>query len=290
MKKIIKKIVNKIFESTNKRITDVEKNISVEMVDTKKCICQHTQLLSDRLDDITHQIERLEIKNDEMPLKINEFKFQEKFVGHYEYWRAKRIVAIVEYYGEKWFEGKKILELGSGYGDIGYVFHTLNADVTFAEGRRDNCNYIRNRYPWAKVYEMNCENEWPFPKDVHYDLILHMGLLYHLDNIWFCLDKCFECADNIVLETEVSDSNDENYCLKIDENANGWDQSLIGRGTRPSPNFIEKHISERGWKFDRVDDSRCNAHFHIYDWKITNSGEWRNGLRRFWFLSRADIQ
>lgn len=215
--------------------------------------------------------------------------YTDKFTGHYEYWRAKRVTAIVEYYGENWFKGKKILELGCGYGDIGYIFMTLGADVVFAEGRSENINCLRRRFPNGRIYQMNAENEWPFAEDENFDLILHMGLLYHLDNIWFLLDQCCKHTENIVLETEVADTDDEDFILKINEPDNGWDQSLDGRGTRPSGACIEKHLNEQGFLFERVCDSRCNALFHRYDWKIQNTGTWENGLRRFWFCKRKGV-
>lgn len=211
-----------------------------------------------------------------------------RFTDHYEYWRAERIVAIVDHYGEAWFKGKKILELGCGYGDIGHVLMTLGAEVIFAEGREENCDYLRRRFPNNKIYCMNCENEWPFPEDAHFDMVLHMGLLYHLDNLWFALDKSCACCDHLVLETEVSDSDDEDYILKINERADGWDQSLIGHGSRPSGSCIEKHLHEIGWSCQRVTDSRCNALFHTYDWEVKNTGTWRDGLRRFWFCEKKE--
>ena len=228
----------------------------------------------------------------ELSAKMTEYlrPQNERFTGHYEYWRAKRVTTIVEHYGESWFKGKSILELGCGYGDIGYVLMTLGAQVTFAEGRAENCDYLRRKFPNNKVYFMNCENEWPFAVDSHFDMVLHMGLLYHLDNMWFVLDRACTCSDHVVLETEVSDSEDENYILKIQENTEGWDQSLMGRGSRPSGPCVEKHLRELGWKYQRVTDARCNAQFHVYDWEVTNTGTWRNGLRRFWFCEKGESE
>jgi 2-polyprenyl-3-methyl-5-hydroxy-6-metoxy-1,4-benzoquinol methylase len=102
------------------------------------------------------------------------------FSDHYEYWRAKRVVAIVEYYGQEWFKGKKILELGCGFGDIGKVFKSLGAEVVFAEGRKENCEVLMRKFPNDRIYQINLENEWPFQKE-RFDLILHMGVLYHLN-------------------------------------------------------------------------------------------------------------
>lgn len=208
------------------------------------------------------------------------------FSDHYEYWRAKRITAIVEHYGEEWFKGKKILELGCGYGDIGFVLGTLGAEIIFAEGRKENCDILRERFPNNRIYQVNLENEWPFAEDEKFDMILHLGLLYHLDNFEFSLQKCAQTANHLVIETEVCDSNDENFVLKIDENSQSYDQSLIGKGSRPSAEFLEKIFLQLGFKFERVKDTRCNALFHRYDWPVKNTKTWEGGLRRFWFCEK----
>lgn len=263
----------------------------VEIIPSQiKCISGKIDRIAERQTSCQCVFDHVSAQTNVLRQQLDEYlrPQNERFTDHYEYWRAKRITAIVEHYGEAWFEGKKVLELGCGYGDIGYVLMTLNADVTFAEGREENCDFLRRRFPDNKVYCMNCENEWPFPADAHFDLILHMGLLYHLDNLWFALDRCFECCDNIVLETQVSDSDDPDFILKVNERAEGWDQSLVGLGSRPSGSCVEKHIQEKGWQSERVTDSRCNARFHVYDWKVENTNTWRNGLRRFWFCKKGE--
>lgn len=209
------------------------------------------------------------------------------FSGHYEYWRAKRIVAIVEEYGEAWFKGRKILELGCGYGDIGHVFSTLGAEVIYAEGRKEHCDILRKRFPHSRVYQVNLENEWPFSIDEKFDMILHLGLLYHLKDYRFSLEKCAAHTSHLVLETEVCDAEDD-FVLVIDENSESYDQSLIGSGSRPSASHIETILREAGFAFKRIQDSRCNADIHVYDWPVKNTKTWKHGLRRFWFCKEEN--
>lgn len=210
-----------------------------------------------------------------------------KFSDHYEYWRLKRINAIINYFGEEWFYGKKILELGCGFGDIGKVFKmSFNCDVIFSEGRKENCDILRSRFPDNRIYQMNCENEWPFAETESFDMIFHMGLLYHLDNFEFSLIKCLNSTNYLVLETEVSDSDDPEFALKITEQTESYDQSMEGCGSRPSAAYIEQLLELHGWKFERVSDNRCNALFHTYDWEIKNTCTWQPGMRRFWFCCK----
>ena len=210
------------------------------------------------------------------------------FTDHYEYWTSKRIVAIVEHYGENFFKGKKILELGCGYGNIGKVLISIGAEVIFCEGREEHINILRKRFPNNRIYKMNLENEWFFDAE-RFDLILHLGVLYHLDNFEYSLKKSFLSSDNIVLETEVSDSDDPKLVLKVYENQQDYDQSLIGKGSRPSPAYLENIFRENNFKYQKVTDSRCNSSFHRYDWEIKNTNTFENGLRRFYFLkNRAE--
>ena len=45
---------------------------------------------------------------------------QQRFTGDYELWRVKRISKVLELLGPDWdWKGKRLLELGSGFGDIG---------------------------------------------------------------------------------------------------------------------------------------------------------------------------
>lgn len=205
------------------------------------------------------------------------------FSGHYDEWRNRRITAIVSHYGPLWFKGKTVLELGAGYGDIGAALQGIGAQVTCSEAREEHVAKIRRRHPNIEVIKANMEHEWPFTKK--YDLILHLGLLYHLKNINFSVEKSLSNAMFVALETEVCDSDDPNFVLRVTEDKTGYDQSFIGIGSRPSAPYVERLFENVGARFDRISDSRCNSYFHTYDWNVTNTGDWCNGLRRFWFVA-----
>lgn len=204
------------------------------------------------------------------------------FRGHYTTWQEKRVTAIIEYFSPLWFRGKKILELGAGYGDIGAVFTALGAEVTCSDARIEHLEVVKMKYPQIHTVQANIENEWPF--EDRYDLILHLGVLYHLDDVNFSLERSLNSANHVVLETEVCDSNDRSTILKVDEDKNGYDQSFTGRGSRPSATYLENFIEHRGASFERIAGNECNSLFHQYNWTVQNSGEWRHGLRRFWFI------
>ncbi|MCH2039331.1 MAG: class I SAM-dependent methyltransferase [Saccharospirillaceae bacterium] len=209
---------------------------------------------------------------------------ENRFSGHYEIWREKRVTAIIEHYGPLWFKGKKILEIGCGYADISLMFAALGADVTVSDARQEHLDIVNSRYPWMTTIKADVNSEWPF--ESRYDLIIHMGLLYHLGDIQYSLEKCLQFSNNLVLETEISDSTDPNFVLVIDEDSSGYDQSFTGRGSRPSGAYLENFFASNNVEFHRVVDARCNSNFHQYNWKQTDSEDWRHGLRAMWFCSK----
>lgn len=221
---------------------------------------------------------------DDAEMMTMEVATEDRFGGHYRDWRSRRVSAIVEHFGAAWFRGREVLELGCGYGDIGMAFAQLGALVTFSDGREEHLDQIREWYPSLppdRLVRYDAETPWPFTK--RFDLILHLGLLYHVDHWEGALTGAFAKADHVVLETEVCDSDDPTLVVKTVET--GYDQALGGRGSRPSAACIEQHLTKLGAQFERLADGRCNANIHRYDWPVTNSGGWEHGLRRFWFVS-----
>jgi SAM-dependent methyltransferase len=203
------------------------------------------------------------------------------FTGHYDEWRAKRIAAIIGHYGSSFFLKKTLLEVGCGYGDIGNVFSKLGAEVTCSEARPHHLKVIRRRYPEVSVVQADLDSEWPFKE---FDIVIHMGVLYHLSSYIEPIKNACRSCRHMILETEVSDSDDPTYAPLVKEG--GFDQALNGTGIRPSADAIEAVLRDCGMRYERVTDDRCNSGIHRYDWPVTNSKTWVSGLRRFWFVEK----
>ncbi|SES11842.1 class I SAM-dependent methyltransferase [Rhizobium sp. NFR03] len=213
------------------------------------------------------------------------------FDGHYVEWRLKRVRALVENYGADWFRGRRVLELACGYGDIGASLWTLGADVTFLEGRAEHIDVLRKRMPMLPSNRTIVGNMEDGLKGVgladSYDLIIHFGVLYHLQDWKTSLNDCLSMSRFLALETEVCDSDDPDFEFQRTET--GYDQAVSGVGTRPSADRIEREIREGGMILSRVSDNRCNANIHVYDWPVMNTGEIAHGRRRMWFCGQDRV-
>jgi len=209
------------------------------------------------------------------------------FGGHYHEWRARRIRKIIKIIGRERLTRLEVLELGCGHGDIGIALWQAGAKVTFSDARQEHLDEIKQRYPGIakkkRLIQIDQENCWSL--DRRFDLIVHFGLLYHVRNWPLSLDCSLAHADAMLLESEVSDSDDPNYVAVVREG--GYDQAFGGQGSRPSAAAVEAHLKKRKCRFLRFDDADLNAAFHHYDWTVGNTGGHPIGMRRFWLVCRS---
>ena len=97
-----------------------------------------------------------------------------RFSGHYQPWIRARIDVLETHYGQDWFRGKKVLELGCGYADIGEHFHRLGAHVTCSDARSDHLEHLRKTKSFLSIMQHDLDDgQWPYDRD--FDLILHTG-------------------------------------------------------------------------------------------------------------------
>jgi SAM-dependent methyltransferase len=212
----------------------------------------------------------------------------ELFQGTYVEWRKTRIRKIEKIFGKDFFENKSILELGCGYGHIGKYFQeTLKSKVTFCEGKEFFIDEIKRNNSDSEVITLDQDKPWDLNRK--FDIVIHWGVLYHLDNWQQDLICAMKHSDLIFLESEVCDSDDENYEFKLDDH-NGYDQALNKKATRPSASFIEKIIVQNDFSFERYDDADINHSKHRYDWVVKNKTENLNdyGKRRFWVVKKKN--
>jgi hypothetical protein len=184
---------------------------------------------------------------------------------------------VKKFISPSYFKSKTLLELGCGHADIGNMFYELGSIVTSSDVRKEHLDIVKTKYPNIKTLLIDGDNDSIKDK---YDIILHWGLLYHLKEIEIHLEKVSQMCDVLLLETEVSDSDDKDYYQSTNEN--GYDQAYNNKGIRPSPSYVEYLLGKNGFQFKLIKDPILNSGFHCYDWDISNSKKSRSGLRRFW--------
>ena len=208
--------------------------------------------------------------------------------------KSKRVKAVVDHFGSDWFNGKKVLELGCGHADMGNEFYKLGAEVTVTDARENHLAVVRDKYPHLKriCHDLNRVN-WPFERG--YDLILNMGVLYHLQKFERLLKNCFLNCENMFIESIVVDSDDPRFVsyVKEESSTQDSDQSFTSVGCRPSWACIERIIEENGFTFERYFSKELNSVQNVFDWEPKNSLECGVGegkdffwLRRTWFCKK----
>lgn len=205
---------------------------------------------------------------------------------HYVQWRKNRVKKLTDIYGPEYFKGKRILELGCGHGHVGKFFSMLGGLVTFADGRFGLYDAVAQNNPGANFIVIDQDLPWTLSDK--FDVIIHWGVLYHLDN-WqqdlACTVACLEKGGILCVETETMDS-DQDEEVKVKENKELDDQALNSTGTKPSAVRVENEFTKLGLKFTRYDDSDLNTiGGHWYDWKVANTKSFGSAWRRFWICS-----
>lgn len=195
-------------------------------------------------------------------------------------WQKSRVLFLIDLFGEEFFEGKTILELGAYNGWIGDCFHQLGAKVTCIDGRKQNADQIKDRYPHLTTHLADLDTaEWTWGD---YDIIINFGLIYHLEKYHKeHIKNCVKHSKMLFLESVILDSAESEICYCREA---GRDQSLTDRGGYPSRKYIEDIFEECGVRYTIHNDAKLNAEPHQYDWIETDNKEIGFAQRRFWIV------
>lgn len=205
---------------------------------------------------------------------------------------GRQLATVRAYYGDDWFAGRSVLSLARDV-DMRELASLGARCVTLPTG-------------------FNPDQEWTCGQ---VDLVLHLGVLSHLDASHASLRHACAYAGNVVIETPVCDSHDHNLLVCIERTPpssadpsspeprvpspeSGPEPSAsllrsygaqadVRPGTYPSPARIEQLLVEHGMLFQRLADSRCNGPEQIYDWLAMGNGRVTPGHRRLWFARKG---
>lgn len=209
----------------------------------------------------------------------------------YDKWRKNRIDKLIRIFGEEFFKNLDLLELGCGVGHVGNIFEEYGSIVTFVEGYKRNFENIKPINKKSKKIYLDLDNDWDLKKK--FDVVVHWGVLYHLDDWRKNLKNTMKHTDLMFLESVVSpNKTDKN--IKVDESVlhNFIDQSVNGIGSRPTTEEIENELDLLDLQYTRYDDKNLSTDKDFYHWKNSNVQKFRertraiNCFRRFWIVER----
>ena len=220
------------------------------------------------------------------------------FGGFYNEWRVKRVNKLVSLLGMDWFKDKKVLELGCAFGNIGFYLESLGANVTFSDGRQEVLNVVLKKDPLAKVILIDEDTDWEL--NDKFDLIIHFGISYNINNWKQDLINTIRHAKYIVYETAVNRfNNDIEFKIKNYKYSHEYHGPINNIGSLMSISMIEDIFNNEKVEYKRYDDEDLNVSGMIYTFSdniaYTKTSDediyieaWHNpfvcGGRKYWII------
>jgi 2-polyprenyl-3-methyl-5-hydroxy-6-metoxy-1,4-benzoquinol methylase len=83
--------------------------------------------------------------------------------------------------------------MGCGHGHVGLFFEEIGSDVLFLDARKEHIEVVQNKTK-AKTIIIDQNKPWYLGK---FDILIHWGVLYHLDDWRSDLECCSRQSDLI---------------------------------------------------------------------------------------------
>ena len=193
------------------------------------------------------------------------FENNDIFGGWFNDWRRVRVNKMIEVLGEHWFQGKTILEVGAGFGNVGlHLKHAYGADVTFTDARNECLKEITTKDPQAKTIAVDHDTEWSLPDK--FDMVIHFGLSYNLQFWKQDLNCAIQATNNyLVYETAVNRfKGDVEFSIQDYSYHHEYHGPANFVGCLPSVDNIERQLEKNNVRFQRYDDEDLNVQNLVY--------------------------
>ncbi len=153
------------------------------------------------------------------------------------------------------------LDAGCGVGHFSGLLRDLGFDVVAFDGRQDNAEEATRRFPGIRIHVADIEDQ-AVRSLGSFDLVLCMGLLYHLENPFCCIRNLRELTGKLLL-TESMCMNDSSPVLYLREEGPTEDQSLRHVAFYPSEACLAKMLYRAGFSTVwRLAQLPAHADFH----------------------------
>lgn len=184
--------------------------------------------------------------------------------------------------------GKSVLDVGCGVGHLAEFFVNQGCQVTGVDGRTQNINSLRARYPNLQAHVGDVERD-PLSKFGGFDIVFCYGLLYHLENPIMALRNMTSvCREVLLLETMVCDHTLP--LVRIEDEPFAFNQALKGIGCRPSPSYVVLTLNRIGFPFVYAPVAPPMHQDFQFKWK-NNLDIWRgrHPLRCIFVASKIEL-
>lgn len=138
---------------------------------------------------------------------------------------------------------KTVLEVGAGIGDLSPFFIDKRCKIAITDGRQENVNLLRLRYPSMPLGLFDVEN--PMGKLVSqlFEVVFCYGLLYHTSDPQKVIrNLANRCVGLLLLESCVSLSDRYSYKPVVEQEPDPRN-SIYGAGCHPSRLFVQTELS-----------------------------------------------
>lgn len=106
--------------------------------------------------------------------------------------------------------GKTVADIGGADGDMAYLLETLGASVDLIEHPSTSNNALegaralkRELQSSVQIHEIDVDSQFVLPRD--YDLVLLLGILYHLKNPYYALEHLAKNTGHLLLSTRFAE-------------------------------------------------------------------------------------
>jgi len=139
--------------------------------------------------------------------------------------------------------GRSVIEVGAGIGDHTGFFLDRGCSVIATDGRTENVELLRRRFPTLEVSRLDLDD--PDPAFGHSaEIVFCYGTLYHLREPARALAFLAKrCSTLMLVETCVSFGDDDRVDF-VDENSALPSQALHGLGARPTRVWVRRRLAE----------------------------------------------
>ena len=140
-------------------------------------------------------------------------------------------------------EGKRVLEVGAGIGELTWFWEELGCEIVSTEARQGNIEYNLSRYPGRTVLKRDVTM-----KDSHkdlgmFDIVFCYGLLYHVPDPAFVIADLSKVCKSLFLVDTMVDIKDGPPEVGGRTEFVGINQGLYDRACTPTRSWFMQELA-----------------------------------------------